>query len=63
IQTLMPTQTVLSKFSPRVLGHLHEHHDNEETIDLPALEPKLGIDPSQGAAKNFSRNKLFAPTR
>jgi len=47
----------------RVMKHLHEHNGNEETNDLPLLEPKLGEAESKDAAKKFKRTKQFSPTR
>jgi hypothetical protein len=42
---------------------LRRHNDDEETKDLPLLEPHLGADGSKSAAMQFSRTKHFAPTR
>ncbi|KAJ3794791.1 hypothetical protein GGU11DRAFT_817950 [Lentinula aff. detonsa] len=47
----------------RVMAHLRQHNDSEETQDLPQLEPILGQEGSQQAAASFTRTKKFAPTR
>ncbi|SJL07593.1 related to HHE domain protein [Armillaria ostoyae] len=47
----------------QIMDHLHEHNDNEETKDLPLLEPVLGVENSKKTASTFRTTKKFVPTR
>jgi hypothetical protein len=46
-----------------IMQHLKPHNDSEEQNDLPLLEKKLGVEHSKKAAAEFSRTKMFVPTR
>ena len=46
-----------------IMEHLHKHNDNEETKDLPQLEPAIGSEESENASKDFKLTKKFVPTR
>ncbi|KAF8584662.1 hypothetical protein K439DRAFT_1345575 [Ramaria rubella] len=63
LETATAGTTAFETVLDRVMKHLHEHNGNEEVDDLPLLEPKLGEDGSRRAARQFSRTKMFAPTR
>lgn len=45
------------------MDHLKHHNNDEEVKDLPVLEPLLGEERSRAAAKEFTRTKMFVPTR
>lgn len=46
-----------------VMQHLKPHNESEEQNDLPLLESKIGAEASKKAAGEFSRTKMFVPTR
>ncbi|KAF9223111.1 hypothetical protein BS17DRAFT_782395 [Gyrodon lividus] len=51
--------TLMSK----MMAHIREHNDSEETNDLPRLEEALHPDHSKEAAFQFNTTKRFVPTR
>lgn len=63
LESLTPGTAEYDSTITSIMEHLHKHNDEEETKDLPLLEPKLGIEKSREEAKVFSRTKKFVPTR
>ncbi|KAJ7231960.1 hypothetical protein C8J57DRAFT_1250830 [Mycena rebaudengoi] len=63
LESLKPGTTEYDAVIERMMVGLRRHNDDEETKDLPLLEPHLGADGSKSAAMQFSRTKQFAPTR
>ncbi|KAF7330026.1 hypothetical protein MKEN_00266600 [Mycena kentingensis (nom. inval.)] len=66
LETLTPGTTEYDEVIDPMMVGLRKHNDDEETKDLPLLEPKLdyresGI--SKNAATDFMRTKKFVPTR
>ncbi|KAK0201780.1 hypothetical protein DFS33DRAFT_1375312 [Desarmillaria ectypa] len=45
-----------------IVDHLHQHDDNEETKDLPLLEPVLGVKNSKKTAYSFQTIKNLVST-
>jgi len=63
LESMTPGTEEYDKLIERMMVTLHRHNDDEETKDLPLLEPHLGHDASQAAASQFSLTKKFVPTR
>ncbi|KAJ7050442.1 hypothetical protein C8F01DRAFT_1264117 [Mycena amicta] len=66
LESLTPGTTEYDEVIEPMMVGLRHHNDDEETKDLPLLEPKLdyredGI--SKNAAADFARTKKFVPTR
>ena len=66
LYTLDRTKIESPEYDPllnEVMSHLRTHNNNEETKDLPLLEPVLGAENSEKEAKSFRVTKKFVPTR
>lgn len=63
LESLTPASTNYSELLKKVMDHLKHHNNDEEVKDLPVLEPLLGEERSRAAAKEFTRTKMFVPTR
>jgi hypothetical protein len=63
IESLQPGTDDYDTILQEIMAHLREHNGNEETKDLPQLEPALGKEGSAEAAQSFKRTKKFVPTR
>lgn len=63
LESLTPGTTEYHEKITKIMEHLHHHNDDEETKDLPLLEPSIGVDGSKEAAAQFKRTKRFVPTR
>ncbi|KAF7292735.1 hypothetical protein MIND_01171800 [Mycena indigotica] len=66
LESLTPGTTAYDQVIDPMMVGLRHHNNDEETKDLPLLEPKLdyreeGI--SKNAATDFMRTKKFVPTR
>ena len=46
-----------------VMAELRSHVRDEEQTDIPQLEEKLSRSESESLARQFSKTKLFSPTR
>ncbi|KAF7319307.1 hypothetical protein HMN09_00268200 [Mycena chlorophos] len=68
LESLKPGTTEYDAVIDPMMVGLRKHNEDEETKDLPLLEPKLnyrdeGSGTSKTAATDFMRTKKFVPTR
>jgi len=62
-QKLSPSESDFKSTLESLWSELSKHIDEEESMDLPALEKALPEGESQAMPKSFGQTKMFVPTR